>query len=298
MTTEYAHVHPSCHELFKLNEFDRMLACARDFWIQHSDAEDLISRINMMIRMRNKTVAPSTLVIAPGGGGKSSLVNEMKKRNTSADHKMIFVTMHQTPNGYSLKHQILIAMGLDVSRRTRQTINISHEMRYIIQSQNICAIVIDEIHDALTLPPTEQNINLSLLKNLSGDEYGLSVIAFGVPKAERALRSDPQLERRFSVQTLKPWKTNNAARNFIASYIHRLPLKVPTDIKDDSLHTKIITKGQGLTDNIVKIIQCSAMAAVLDKSEHITHYHLDNIEEIMEKFCMSLRYVADEEVAQ
>jgi len=49
--------------------------------------------------------------------------------------------------------------------------------------------------------------------------------------------------------------------------------------------------GQGLTDNIVKILQAAAMAAITDGSEHIAHKHLDNIEYIMDDLCIALRDV-------
>lgn len=293
MTHEYEHVHADSRRHLELADIDRIVACSNDFWLKHPAGEKLIGRLNLMVRMKNKTVAPSVLVIAPGGAGKSSTINEMKLRNATAENKMIFVTMHQSPNGYSLKDLILTGMGLDIAKRTRQSTNITPEMRYLIKSQNICAIVIDEVHDALTLPPVQQAINLSLLKNLSGSDYGLSVIAFGVPTAARVLRRDPQLARRFGVQTLKRWDTSNETRSFIASYIHRLPLKLPSDLKDDGLYIKVIEKGQGLTDNIVKILQCAAMAAIIDKTERITHYHLDNIESIMEEFCFALRNVTE-----
>lgn len=293
MTDEYSHVHADSRAHFGLSEIDRIIACSNDFWLKHPEGERLIGRLNLMVKMKNKTVAPSVLVTGTGGAGKSSTVNEMKIRNSTAENKMIFVTMHQSPNGYSLKDLILTAMGLDVAKRIRQTTNITPEMKYLIKSQNICAIVIDEVHDALTLPPAQQAINLSLLKNLSGSDYGLSVIAFGVPTAARVLRKDPQLARRFGVQTLKRWDTSNETRSFIGSYIKRLPLKLPTDLKDDTLYIKIIEKGQGLTDSIVKILQCAAMAAIVDKSERITHYHLDNIHSIMEEFCIALRDISD-----
>ena len=75
----------------------------------------------------------------------------MKARNTTNENKMIFVTMHQSPNGYSLRDLILSELGLGVGRRARQGHNITPELQYIIRTENIRAIVIDEIHDALTL---------------------------------------------------------------------------------------------------------------------------------------------------
>ncbi|SUD69808.1 putative TniB-like transposition protein [Pseudomonas putida] len=241
------------------------------------------------MKMRKKISAPCLLVTAPGGGGKTALIGEMKARNAYSANKMIFVTMHQNANGYSLKDLIFTELGLKVSRRARQGDNITPELQYIIRTENICAIVIDEIHDALTLTEHQQRINLSLLKNLSDSTYGLSVFAFGVPDAACVLRYDPQLERRYPVAALNGWENGPEFRNFVSSYIHHLPLKKKTNFQDQMLFLKIMNKGQGITDNIVKILQASAMASIIDGSEHINHRHLDNIEDIMENFNYALR---------
>ncbi|MBP2271329.1 MULTISPECIES: TniB family NTP-binding protein [unclassified Pseudomonas] len=289
--TDYNHVHPTRLDCFLLTNHQRMLACSEDIWVPHPSAEKLINQMYLMMQMKNKINAPSMVVIGPGGSGKTSHIDELKRRNQSAQEKMVFVTMHQSPNGYSLKELILQEIGIKTSRRARQADNISTELQYLIKSQNIRAIVIDEIHDALTLTEFQQRINLSLLKNLSGSSYGLCVFAFGIPDAARVLRRDPQLARRYAVRSLQQWGNDGEFRSFVASYIHRLPLKNPTNFKDQRLFLKIMEKGQGLTDNIVKILQAAAMTAVLDGSEHIGHHHLDNIDCIMEDLCLTLRDV-------
>jgi len=247
--------------------------------------------MQLMMQMKNKINAPSMLVIGPGGSGKTSMIEELKQRNCSSAEKMVFVTMHQSPNGYSLKELILQEIGVKISRRARLNENVSPELQYLIQSRNIRAIVIDEIHDALTLTDFQQRINLSLLKNLAGSNYGLCVFAFGVPDAARVLRRDSQLARRYAVRSLQQWGNDGEFRSFVASYISRLPLQLPTNFKDQKLFLKIMEAGQGLTDNIVKVLQASAMAAIADGTEHIGHQHLDNIEYIMDDLCIALRDV-------
>ncbi|WP_224372518.1 TniB family NTP-binding protein [Pseudomonas putida] len=285
----YTHVHPSRHHLFDLPDQDRMFACAEDFWVPHPLAEKIISSIQFSMRMNKKTVAPCILVTAPGGAGKTALIDELRNRNSSFAHKLIFVTMHQSPNGYSLRDLILVEMGLGVGRRARQGENLTPLMQHMIKSENIRGIVIDEVHDALTLTEHQQRINLSLLKNLSGSTYGLSVFAFGVPLADKALRCDPQLARRYAVRSLTEWKNGKEFRSFVGTYITMLPLKKPTNFKDQRLFLSIMDAAQGITDNIVKILQSSAMMAIIDGSECITHRHIENINEIMSEFNFTLR---------
>jgi len=289
--SDFSHVHPDSHSYFSLTDHERTLVCCQDIWVPHPSVENLIARMHVMMQMTNKINAPSMLVIGPGGSGKTSMIEELKKRHRVWAEKMVFVTMHQSPNGYSLKELILQEIGVGVSRRARLNENISPELQYLIKSQNIRAIVIDEIHDALTLTDFQQRINLSLLKNLAGSNYGLCVFAFGIPDAARVLRRDAQLARRYAVRSLKQWGNDSEFRSFVASYIFRLPLRKPTNFKDQKLFLKIMETGQGLTDNIVKILQAAAMSAITDGSEHIAHKHLDNIEYIMDDLCIALRDV-------
>ncbi|OLU16971.1 hypothetical protein BVH01_10425 [Pseudomonas sp. PA1(2017)] len=53
--------------------------------------------IQLKMKMRNKVSAPCMLITAPGGGGKTALIEEMKARNANNEDKMIFVSMHQSP---------------------------------------------------------------------------------------------------------------------------------------------------------------------------------------------------------
>ncbi|WP_409260330.1 TniB family NTP-binding protein [Pseudomonas putida] len=292
---DFNHVHQSIHKLFNLSDQERMLACARDLWVRHPSAERIIDSIHFAMKMEGRINAPCMLCVAPGGTGKTALIHELRKRDVYAENKMLFVTMHQNANNYNLRDLILVEMGLKVGRRARAGDNLTPEMQNQIKFNKIRGIVIDEVHDALTLTAAQQRQNLSLLKNLSSDIYGLSVFAFGVPAAARVLRQDTQLERRYAVRSLAAWVNGPEYRSFVATYINMLPLKNQTNLKDQQLYLKIFEKSQGLTDNIVKIIQSAAMVAILDKSERITQYHIDNIEEVMENFTFSLRLNEDDE---
>jgi type II secretory pathway predicted ATPase ExeA len=278
---DLSHVHSSCHHLFELGDQERARACLKDFFIPHPSAERLFKKMDMIMSMPRKVVAPCLLCLGQGGAGKTTAVEELQRRNATSLNRIAFVTMHQNADNLGLKELFLAEMGLDTSRRARQSRRISPELQYIIKSENIKAIVIDEVHDALTLSPFQRKINLSLLKNLSGTTYGLSVFAFGVPDAARFLREDPQLARRYAVHNLESWENGQDFRNFVFSYIHRLPLKKPTDFRDQNLCLAIIEKSLGITDNIVKILQASAWAAIADGSERITLNHIQEVEEIM-----------------
>ncbi|WP_232965761.1 TniB family NTP-binding protein [Pseudomonas palleroniana] len=278
---DLSHVHCSCHKLFELSNHDRAMSCLKDFFVPHPSAERLFKKMDMIMSMPRKVVAPCLLCLGQGGVGKTSMIEELGRRNITSVNRIVTVTMHQNADNMGLKELILAEMGLDTSRRARQSRRISPDLQHLIKSQNIKAIVIDEVHDALTLSPFQRKVNLSLLKNLSGSTYGLSVFAFGVPDAARFLREDPQLARRYAVHDLETWSNGQDVRNFVFSYIHRLPLKKPTDFRDQELCLAIVEKSLGITDNIVKILQASAWAAIADGTERITLKHVRDVEAIM-----------------
>ncbi|MBI6908345.1 TniB family NTP-binding protein [Pseudomonas palleroniana] len=257
------------------------MSCLKDFFVPHPSAERLFKKMDMIMSMPRKVVAPCLLCLGQGGVGKTSMIEELGRRNITSVNRIVTVTMHQNADNMGLKELILAEMGLDTSRRARQSRRISPDLQHLIKSQNIKAIVIDEVHDALTLSPFQRKVNLSLLKNLSGSTYGLSVFAFGVPDAARFLREDPQLARRYAVHDLETWSNGQDVRNFVFSYIHRLPLKKPTDFRDQELCLAIVEKSLGITDNIVKILQASAWAAIADGTERITLKHVRDVEAIM-----------------
>jgi len=154
----------------------------------------------------------------------------------------------------------------------------------MIKTRNIKGIVIDEVHDALTLTAVQQKINLSLLKNLSGSDYNLSVFAFGTEGAEEVLRADPQLARRYAMHPLQDWQWNEGYRNFVASYISFLPLKKITDLSKPTLLRAIHKESRGIMDNVVKLIQVCASAAVIDGAECIDLDHVKSISSLCEEF--------------
>jgi hypothetical protein len=292
-TNHYPHVNTKRHHLFLLDDEERALVCRQDFWVPHPAANDLIKKINMMLRLENKVQAPCMVCCGVGGSGKSSHVQRLKDESRSWAQKLIFVSMHQNPNNYSLKQLILSEMGLNISQQARAAANITPQMLEIIRRENIRGVVIDEVHDALTLTELQQRINLSLLKNLSGNDYGLSVFAFGIGDAQKVLRADPQLARRYAVHNIQPFSYGEDFRNFVGSYIYNLPLKRGSNLSDQEMLVALYKKTHGLVDNVVKALQASAAFAVLEGEERIRKEHIIDIEKLYELFGMATGYSYD-----
>jgi hypothetical protein len=286
-TIDVSHVRQSRQHLLNLTKEERLMICLQDVFIEYPNSQAILNAMHYMLRTENKVQAPCMLVWGSGGYGKTSIINKIKEVNKNEKHKLVFMSFRQNPNNYNFRELLLEAFGMEVTKKF-SGYNASKEFARTVERNNIKGIVIDEIHDAVTLSTMQQKINLSLLKNLSGDQYNLSVFAFGVDKASEALRLDPQLERRYLQWPLEKWKLNEEFRGFIAAYERTLPLKQPSHLHSKELATAILKQADGVMDNVVKIIQVCAAEAVSSGIEKITIELITNAPFLAAKYGVSL----------
>lgn len=283
----YSHLRQSLQHYPNLPTQERVMLCLEDVFIDYPAAQSVIETSNYMLKVKRKVQAPCMLVWGSGGFGKTSIIRQLKVHNTEQEEKLIFMSLRQNPNNYNFRELLFDAFGLPIKRRF-SAYDASKEFTLTVARQNIRGIVIDEIHDALTLTPFQQKVNLSLLKNLSGDPYNLSVFAFGIDKASEALRLDPQLERRYMQWPLPMWSLNDDFRAFLAGYERMLPLKMASDMWSEEIAKPLFVLSAGLMDTVAKIIQVCAAEAILSGVEKITPEIIDRAPMLASKFGVSI----------
>ncbi|MHB9351649.1 TniB family NTP-binding protein [Pseudomonas amygdali] len=283
----FLHVRQSLRHLVALPEQERVLICLEDVFIDYPAAQSIIDTSNYMLKVKRKVQAPCMLVWARGGFGKTSIIKQLRTHNTVQEEKLVFMSLRQNPNNYNFRELLFEAFGLPIKRKF-SAYDASKEFTLTVERQNIRGIVIDEIHDALTLTAFQQKVNLSLLKNLSGDPYNLSVFAFGIDKASEALRLDPQLERRYMQWPLPMWSLNDDFRAFLAGYERVLPLKMASNLWSEDLVKRLYALSAGLMDAVAKIIQVCAAEAILSGVEKITPEIIDRAPMLAAKFGVSI----------
>lgn len=286
-STPYSHVRQSRRHLLELPDNERILVCLEDIFIEYQNAQSILDSVNFMLQMRNKIQAPCMLVWGSGGYGKTSIINRLKYLNSHQTKKLIFMSFRQNPNNYNFRELLFEAFGMPITRKY-SGYDSSKEFARSVERNNIRGIVIDEIHDALTLTPVQQKINLSLLKNLSGEQYNLSVFAFGTDKASEALRLDPQLERRYLQWPLARWTLDEHFRSFLMAYERTLPLKYESMLWSEKLARLIHKASGGIMDNVAKIIQVCAAESILTEIDKITPEIVGRTPFLAAKFGVSL----------
>ncbi|KPW87237.1 TniB family NTP-binding protein [Pseudomonas syringae] len=283
----YPHLRQSLQHYPTLPDQERVLFCLEDVFIDYPAAQSIIETSSYMLKVKRKVQAPCMLVWGSGGFGKTSIIRQLKAHNASQEEKLVFMSLRQNPNNYNFRELLFEAFGLPIKRKF-SSYDASKEFTLTVERQNIRGIVIDEIHDALTLTAFQQKVNLSLLKNLSGDPYNLSVFAFGIDKASEALRLDPQLERRYMQWPLPMWSLNGDFRAFLAGYERVLPLKIASNLWSEELATRLFALSAGLMDAVAKIIQVCAAEAILSGVEKITAEIIDRAPLLAAKFGVSI----------
>jgi hypothetical protein len=282
-----AHVRKSLQHNISLPDDQRIMICLQDVFIDYPAAQAIIETTQYMLKVKNKIQAPCMLVYGSGGFGKTSIISKLKEINTHQEEKLVFMSFRQNPNNYNFRELLFETFGMPIKKKYSQY-DASKQFALTVQRMNIRGIVIDEIHDALTHTPFQQKINLSLLKNLSGDPYHLCVFAFGTDTASEALRLDPQLARRYMQWPLPTWALDEDFRSFLAGYERILPLKHESMLWSEAVAKRLYAHSNGVMDNVAKIIQVCAAESIITGVDKITPELVDRAPWLAMKFGVSL----------
>jgi Bacterial TniB protein len=98
----------------------------------------------------------------------------------------------------------------------------------------------------------------------------INVICAGTPALEREFRSDPQIERRFSVTRFSPWTTGSALQRFVGTYERARPLRLPSELSKPEMIKALIAETGGITHRIMQCLNAAALVAVHEGIERIT----------------------------
>ncbi|HHM4860539.1 TPA: TniB family NTP-binding protein [Pseudomonas aeruginosa] len=247
----------------------RIVDIHRDIWIECPQAIKILNSIFAMLEARGRTTAPCMLIYGAGGSGKTTIVNQLKKKNKALGLPFAFLSLAENPGNVKFRQLILEGIGIP-SRITQGKGFFERDVANYIHSQGIRALVVDEFHEALLVTRSEQLKNLSLLKKLTGDPFNLMIVVFGTHSARNALQCDDQLARRFDIQELAPWGLNEDFRNFVATLEHSLKLGKPSNLHHEDTLRHIHFLSKGTMDYVVRIVKTAAIYAVINGKEQIT----------------------------
>ncbi|MFV3014506.1 TniB family NTP-binding protein [Pseudomonas sp. KHB2.9] len=275
---EYSHVRPDRRELLDLDGCERVSLMLNDIWVDISPGEHVFRVMNNMANVPRRITAPALLVTGTGGSGKTAIVKEIRRRITRSDG-LLFISMASDPDLLKKKEfrsEIYKSLELPcpaVNNKSSISELVTRDLSEILKLRNIWGIVIDEIHDLLLCGKLEQRVNSSMLKAFLGEAYGISLFAFGTPKASSFISAIAETQRRFALIALEDWREDERFRTFLLGVEELLPLRKPSRLYDRDKVSAILAITGGRMDNVMNLIRAAGCYALKDGEESITVEH-------------------------
>ena len=208
------------------------------------------------------------LVYGLSGMGKSKAAELFAERHRHPDDPdapvsvvpVLYVSMAGVTSGRGLLMLILHRLGAPYSAGA------SAESLYptvvsLLARVGTKVLIIDEIHNVAFGNRLERLKVLSVIKGL-GNDLKFTIVGFGTPDALRALKWDPQIERRFEPIRIPRWGRNAETYGFLNSLETTLPLQRPSFLSEDPVADWLIAQSEGLTREIVHLVRRGAIQAV------------------------------------
>lgn len=278
------HISPTRRPLALLKDKQRINAIYEDRWVNHPQVISLRATARAIYEMPPRMQAQCLLISGRPGMGKTSLFRKveldfdvLRKRHADA-YSCIAFSLASDPTLHCFEDSIGEALGVPIGKIRNGLV--PDAFCKLAHLRNLRLLLIDEVHNLLNAGRIDQRKNLAFLRALSSPPLSLSIIAFGIGDAVHAISSDAQLERRFQICDLPPWRLNDSFRAFLTAYEATLPLKNPSELWQSDKAKFLLSATDGITDSIVKHITRGAVWAILDGKESVDVTSLEKAADI------------------
>jgi replication-associated recombination protein RarA len=267
---DFLHVIESKRQWVNRSNSDRIKIINKTIWIQTPFSTGILNRVERILTVDGDAAAPCMLVYGPSGVGKTAIVERMKHHRFLTSVNLLFMEYDKnSAKGFFPQ----LAKALDLpGAEIRASDSI---IRKALALRGIKAIVVDDLHDIALAAQNVQKTNLAQIRSLVEGKNSISIIAFGIEGTAIALKSDSQLESRFTLVEFKPWGEDEDFVRFIETIESHLPLQRPSNLSDLKLRTYLREKSKGNTRTLLKIIRHAAIYAICKETEAITFPMID-----------------------
>jgi hypothetical protein len=266
----YVHVTAERRHLVDAPNELRIRSIYEDVWIGYPMAAHALDLVGTFLQMPPKTQAPCLLIHGDPGMGKTTIYEKIvKKYGISSGNEKHVVSLTFEDNCVTSHKQFRSTLIEVLTSGIYKGGESLPELAAAIKAQNVAALAIDEFHDMLYCNKIDILKNLKLIKDLSGKNFGISIIVLGIDRCKNVFESDGQMYRRFERHHLTKWSEGKDLRSFLANYQSTLPLKYPSLLHQEPLVKYLVNSTKGVLDEIVKTV-CNAGAwAVINGTEQI-----------------------------
>lgn len=174
------------------------------------------------------------MVIDDPGGGKTRLVARgLRKSPALAEGpfgpRFIEISVPSPTTLKSVALALLQQTGYHVTSTRREVWSLWQQVRIRLRELGVVVLWIDEAHDLFC---ADRNLILRALKSLMQGDDAVIVVLSGTRRLNEIIRSDPQVQRRFSTLRLPAVEGNDNVSEFrviIENFCDRTGLKPPND---------------------------------------------------------------------
>mgnify|MGYP000916130191 FL=1 len=278
MSGDYPHLHPNARAWADEDAPSRVRRIRTDRWIGYARAQAALAAIEDVMSFPKRTRMPNLLLVGPTNNGKTMIVEKFRRSHPPtaavdaedgvARVPVLKMQMPAGPDERRFFGAILDELGMHNWSKEKVAAQQSLAVR-LMRATDVRLLVIDEMHNILSGPVSQQRRLLNLLRWL-GNELQIPLVGVGTAEALRAIRSDDQLANRFEPLALPLWEEDEAYRRLLSTLEALLPLRKPSGLAQPALAGKIFALSEGVLGEIVSIITRAAAVAVTSGAEAIS----------------------------
>jgi hypothetical protein len=269
------HLSEITQRFVSLSDEERITEINSDKWIGYPKAKAILEKLEGLLTFPKILRMPNLLLIAPGGNGKTILLNrfcEAHKQIVTPETErgnipVLNIQAPTKPDEHAFYISILRALNAPfiVSHKTTQLYN---QVSAILRNVGVKILIIDEVHNILHGNYLTQRLFLNVIKYMAND-LQIVIVGAGVKDALSAINTDEQLASRFRPVMLPKWKMDEEYLRLLNSFEALLPLKQPSALSARETATKILSMSDGIIGEISAILKLAATYAIKTKKENI-----------------------------
>ena len=262
------HLAEGVAEVLHWSDEERIEYILRDRWVGYSRANEIIDKLEDLLRHPRTNRVKHMLLVAKTNNGKSHIANHFQgmhpaTENPTGNGIRVPVLLIQAPDGADLDHfyrKILDALFVPYKPNVKASFLYDQVVK-VLNKIDLGIIMIDEFHNMIIGTPSQQRLFLNSIKNL-GNEVKRPIVGIGTQEALRAIQIDEQISNRFHPEKLPSWKLDMEFRKLMTSLEAVLPLKNPSGLDGKLLATRIYGLSEGTIGEISTLINEAAIWAI------------------------------------
>jgi hypothetical protein len=272
----YSHLNEATSALVERSDDERIHAIREGSWLGYKDAKRILARMEDLLNYPRITRMPNMLLVAPSFNGKTSILRrfvsqhlpDLDAANEVTICPVVMVEAPPKPDITDFYTRILDTL-MTPYKPTASVPEKYSQIKRLFRQMNVRMLIVDEIHHLIAGSLNRQQEFRNALKSL-GNETMVSMVAAGIEDAYNAFNTDPQMSSRFTPEDLPLWKANIEFGSLLATLELRMPLKLPSNLKDPATMLAIHTRSEGTLGDMCDLVKELAVDAIRSKTERIT----------------------------